>query len=137
MSYCALLGDSTTISYDGNLIAKLEGSQFSYEIDMVECTNYDSGGFKTYRPGLAGAELSFDSMRDAGVGDGTYNGLIDQLITNKDASVDVIFADTDASVSISFVGFFSKLDLNTNAPGDKQTYSGTIQPSGGFTVTGV
>ena len=57
-----------------------------------------------------------------------YETLLNTIL-NSDASMNFALTDSDASSVISGVGYITNVSL-TGSLGDKQTYSGSVKPSG-------
>lgn len=126
-----LLSKSMIISLDGNPIARATGWSFNVDKETVDVTSFDSSqGFKEFLVDLKEAEVTFDGLvsRDSSTSSNDYETLLTNII-NSDASVSVLLDDTSAPTDITFAGWLTNVSL-TGSLGDKQTYSGTVKPTG-------
>jgi predicted secreted protein len=129
-----LLSKTMVISVDGTAIAKTSGFSFNVDKETVDVTTFDStNSWKEFLVDLKEAEISFDALvaRSAGA-DNDYEDLLTAVLAN-DASVVFILDDSAAPTDITGVGHITNLSLSGSL-GDKQTYSGTIKPSGPITI---
>lgn len=133
MANKVLTGDSTVVKKDGTAFVELMDATFTYTIDMKEVPKYGSKK-KHYITGLSGGTMTFGGYNVRDTDNGTAWALLQQMLNTPDSSVDIILRNTDASVEISFEAYFGELGISPNAPGEPQTFSGNIQPTGDVSI---
>jgi len=126
-----LLSKTMVITLDSSAIARSTGWTFNVDKEPIDVTSFDSNGWKEFKVDLKEAEISFDGLVSRESNNGfDYEALLSSII-NSDASISYALTDSGAGTAtvISGSGFLTNVSA-TGSLGDKQTYSGTIKPSG-------
>lgn len=126
-----LLSKTMVITYGGVAIARTTSFSFEINKETVDITNLDSNGWKEFLVDLKEMDLSFDALVTR-TGTGDYEELLNDMIAT-DTAVAIVINDSGASTDISFNGFITQLAMSGSV-GDKQTYSGSIKPTGAASV---
>jgi len=130
-----LLSKTMVISLDGNPIARTTGFSFNVDKETVDVTSFDStSSWKEFLVDLKEAEISFDGLvsRDSSSSTNDYETLLTNIMTS-DASVAFLLDDSAAPTDITGAGYLTNVSL-TGSLGDKQTYSGTLKPTGPISI---
>jgi predicted secreted protein len=123
------------ITLDGSAIAKTTGFSFNVDKETVDVTTFDStNSWKEFLVDLKEAEISFDGLvaRDALTSTYDYETILTNMLASDDA-VAFILDDPGAPTNVTGSGFITNLSLSGSL-GDKQTYSGTIKPTGAISL---
>lgn len=129
------LSKTMVVKFDGEAIARTTSFSFEINKETVDITSLDSDGWKEFLVDLKEMDVSFDALvvrQSASDSKKDYEELLNSLITS-DTAVTVLIDDSAASTDISFSAFLIGLSLSGSL-GDKQTFSGTIKPTGAATV---
>ena len=127
------LSKTLVLKFDGEAIARTTSCSFSINKDTVDITSCDSSGWKEFLVDLKEMELSFDALvvrESASDSQKDYQELLNSIVSSDTAVTCIV---EDGSNTITFSGFLTGLDLSGSV-GDKQTYSGTIKPTGAATI---
>ena len=134
MATIPVLSKSMSITWGGKVIART--TDFSLEInkEVVEITTLQSEGWKEKLVDLKDWKVSFNALVTRGA-DATfqvYDAILNDFLTS-DNPVVIVLADGGAGATFTLTGSALLVVLSTGvAVGDKVTYSGTLEGTGGL-----
>lgn len=127
----AIKGDNILVTWSGSVITAQMSADFSLSRDMIEVTNKDSAGIKSYIAGDRGGTLSLEGIYDQTAANEPFSNLFADW--EADAAVTFQFGET-ATGKKYYTGSGLISALSVSAPqNDKATFSMEIQITGAIT----
>lgn len=124
------------VKYDGDVIARCTDFDFEVNKQTVDITSLDSDGWRELLADMKEWRVNFNAMVTRGTVGATetdYDALMQEIKTSDDPAVVAVTTTTASDKFESGSAFLTSLRASGSV-GDKVTYSGTFEGTGGLTT---
>lgn len=130
------LGTVVSLYVNNEKVSRARAHDFNVQSDLIETTNKDSNGFKSYIVGEHGATTTIEGLleQQASLGSSVVSAedLLDLQLNRQSFAVKLT---TDSTGDMAFVGTALISNVSISYPNnDVATYTADLTFTGGFTI---